>query len=71
MTPALLATPGAEACDAVGGAFRLERREWPRCQDFHFIASAGLVGLLRPKVVGVRKTDVRRKPHSDNSLDRR
>jgi len=24
-----MATPGTEACDAVGGAFRPERREWP------------------------------------------
>jgi len=24
-----LATPGTEACDAVGGAFRLQWREWP------------------------------------------
>src|SRR6266478_10041148 len=29
MVCASLATPGTEACDAVGGAFRLQWREWP------------------------------------------
>src|SRR5260221_7193267 len=27
-----LATPGTQACDAVGGAFRPEWREWPRSE---------------------------------------
>jgi hypothetical protein len=29
MVCASLATPGTEACDAVGGAFRPQWREWP------------------------------------------
>jgi len=34
-----LATPGTEACDAVGGAFRLQWREWP---------AKGFLGESRP-----------------------
>ena len=34
-----LATPGTEACDAVGGAFRLEWREWPGTHLIVAIAS--------------------------------
>jgi len=37
------ATPGTKACDAVGGAFRPQRREWPMRKIFRVRSRAGRV----------------------------